>query len=145
MNWIREAEDKLRNYAAWQNAMKRTKAEIRRLESDFERIRSANVDSTPVQGGGNTREEAMCSNIAQRQELGILLEQTARKVAEVKATLELLQPEERDILEKMVIYYRKGNVEKVCAEMHMDRSTVYRKRDKALRHFGMAFYGAIET
>lgn len=145
MNWIREAEDKLRNYAAWQNAMKRTKAEIRRLESDFVSIRSANVDSTPVQGGGNTREEAMCSNIAQRQELGILLEQTARKVAEVKATLELLQPEERDILEKMVIYYRKGNVEKVCAEMHMDRSTVYRKRDKALRHFGMAFYGAIET
>ena len=145
MNWIREAEDKLRNYAAWQNAMKRTKAEIRRLESDFVSIRSANVDSTPVQGGGNTREEAMCSNIAQRQELGILLEQTARKVAEVKATLELLQPEERDILEKMVIYYRKGNVEKVCAEMHIDRSTVYRKRDKALRHFGMAFYGAIET
>lgn len=145
MNWTREAEDKLRNYAAWQNAMKRTKAEIRRLESDFVSIRSANVDSTTVQGGGNTREEAVCSNIAQRQELGILLEQTARKVAEVKATLELLQPEERDILEKMVIYYRKGNVEKVCAEMHMDRSTAYRKRDKAMRHFGMAFYGAIET
>lgn len=145
MNWIREAEDKLRNYAAWQNAMKRTKAEIRRLESDFVSIRSANVDSTPVQGGGNSREEAMCSNIAQRQELCTLLEQTERKVAEVKETLALLQPEERDILERMVINYRRGNVEKACAELHMDRSTVYRKRDKALRHFGMAFYGAIET
>lgn len=145
MNWIREAEDKLRNYAAWQNAMKRNRAEIRRLEGDFVSIRSANVDSTPVQGGGNTREEAMCANIAHRQELGILLEQTERKVAEVKATLDLLQPEERDILERMVIYYRRGNVEKACAELHMDRSTVYRKRDKALRHFGMAFYGAIET
>ena len=145
MNWIKEAKDKLDNYAAWCSAIKRTRAEIRRLENDYVNIRSARTDGTPVQGGGNTREEAMCANIAERQELENLLNTTEGKVAAVKEALAILSPEERDILEKMVIYYRRGNVEKVCAELHMDRSTVYRKRDKAMRHFGMAFYGAIET
>ena len=145
MNWIKEAEDKLRNYAACQNAIKRTKAEIRRLESDFVSIRSATTDKTPVQGGGNTREEAMCANIAERQELENLLRTTERKVAEVKSALAQLQPEEREILEGMIIFYRRGNVEKLCEKLYIDRSTAYRRRDKALRHFGMAYYGAIET
>ena len=145
MNWMREAEDKLRHYAAWQSAIKRTKAEVRRLEEDFVTIRSANTDKTPVQGGGNTREEAMCANIAERQELETLLQTTERKVAEVKKTLELLQPEERAILDAMIINYRRGNVDKVCRELHIERATAYRRRDKALRAFGMAYYGAIET
>ena len=135
----------MRNLAAWQSAIKRTRAEICRLESDFVSLRSAKTDGTPVQGGGNTREDAMCANIAERQELENLLQHTERKVAEVKATLALLQPEEREILEAMVIFYRRGNVEKICEKLYIDRSTAYRRRDKALRHFGMAFYGAIET
>ena len=66
-------------------------------------------------------------------------------MAEVKSALAQLQPEEREILEGMIIFYRRGNVEKLCEKLYIDRSTAYRRRDKALRHFGMASYGAIET
>lgn len=145
MNWLKEGEDKLRNYAAWCSAIKRTRAEIRRLESDYTALRSAVTDGTPVQGGGNAREEAMVQNIAERQELENLLQATERKVAEVKAALAMLQPDEREVLDAMVIHFRWGDTEKVCQRLHTDRSTLYRRRDKALRRFGLAFYGAIET
>lgn len=145
MNWLKEAEDKLRNFSSWQSAIRRTSGEIRRLESDMVNLRSATTDSTPVQGGGNAREEALCANIAERQELEKLLETTKKKVAEVKGALDQLQPEEREILNAMVINFRRGNVDKICREQHIERSTAYYRRDKALRRFAMTYYGAIET
>lgn len=145
MNWIKEAENKLKNYPAWKNAIKRTRADIRRLENDFVSIRSANTDGTPVQGGENQREEAMLKNIAERKELENLLQLTERKVAEVNEALAQLHPDEREILEAMVIYFRRGEMYKVEQRLHIDRSTAYRRLKPALEHFTRAFYGAIES
>jgi len=145
MNWKREAEDKLRCYAKWQSALKRTGQELRRLELEMVQLRAVSTDGRPVQGGGNAREEALCNNIAMRQELEALRDATRRKVKEVEGALKELAPEEREVLELMVVHYQHGNAEKMAQRLHMSKPTVYRVRDKALRKFAMAFYGAIET
>lgn len=66
MNWKCEAVDKLRDYEARRAALENIPKEIKRLESAYAGIRSAAADGTPISGGGNTREDAMLSNIVHR-------------------------------------------------------------------------------
>ncbi|MCD7860112.1 MAG: hypothetical protein LUH51_08170 [Firmicutes bacterium] len=40
---------------------------------------------------------------------------------------------------------RGGNVDRLCGDLACEQSTVYRKRDKALRHFTIALYGLTES
>ena len=69
MDWKKESITNLKQYAMRKSSLERTAEEIRRLESDAARIRSATADGTPVQGGISTREDALINNIALRQEL----------------------------------------------------------------------------
>ena len=70
MNWRKEAADKLKDYQARKKAVDNILEEISRLKAESTRIRSAVTDSTPIHGGGgSTREDALLSNIALRDEL----------------------------------------------------------------------------
>ena len=61
------------------------------------------------------------------------------------AALAVLDEEERHILDRFYIHRANGNVERLCDELHVEVATVYRRRDKALRHFTLALYGVVET
>jgi len=39
----------------------------------------------------------------------------------------------------------KGNVERLCVELYTEQSTVYRRKDVALRKFTIAMYGCLES
>ena len=61
------------------------------------------------------------------------------------AALAVLDDEERLILDKFYIHRAKGNVGDLCERLNVEQSTVYRKRDNALRRFTIALYGVTET
>ncbi len=145
MNWKYEAIEKLRDYEAKKRALSTLPAEIRRLELDTQRIRSATGDGTPVKGGGSTREDMLLSNIVHREELERALEMVCKWVALVDAGMEILGAEDRLVLERFYMRPEKGNVERLCAELGCEQSSVYRRRDKALRRFTLALYGGPET
>lgn len=145
MNWKREAIDKLKNYEAHREALENIPKEIRRLESSFAGIRSATTDGTPVSGGGNTREDAMLSNIVHRDELKRRLKEARLWVAQVDKALSVLDDEERLVLDRFYIHRAKGNVGELCERLNVEQATVYRKRDSALRRFTIALYGVTET
>lgn len=145
MNWKYEAIEKLKGYEAHCNALKAIPAEIKRLELAATSIRSAITDGTPVSGGGSTREDVMLSNIVCREEQNLLLEQAKRWVEIVDGGLAVLDGEERLVLERFYIHRAKGNVERLCDELHLEKSRVYELKDKALRHFTIALYGLTET
>jgi hypothetical protein len=42
------------------------------------------------------------------------------------------------------MYPERGNIERLCKELGMEASSVYRRRDSALKHFTLAFYGVEE-
>lgn len=69
MNWKHEAIEKLKEYEARVKSVKTIPNEIKRLELDALRIRSATGDGTPVRGGGSAREDMLLSNIVHREEL----------------------------------------------------------------------------
>lgn len=145
MNWKYEAIDKLKGYEAHKRALENIPREIKRLEGAFVSIRSATTDATPVSGGGNTREDTMLSNIAHREELERTLKQAKAWVKMVDAGLEVLDDEERLVLERFYIHRAKGNVDRLCEELCLEKTAVYDRRDKALRHFTIALYGVTEN
>lgn len=145
MNWKHEAIEKLKEYEARVKSVKTIPNEIKRLELDYTRIRSATGDGTPVRGGGSAREDMLLSNIVHREELERALEMAWMWVALVDAGLELLAPEERLVLERFYMRPERGNVERLCQELGLEKTAVYDRRDKALRHFVLALYGGPET
>lgn len=146
MNWKREAIDKLRHYEAHKQALECLPKEIRRLESAYTGIRSATTDGTPVSGsGGSTREDVMLSNIVHRDELKRRQKEARLWVAQVDKALAVLDDEERLVLDRFYIHRAKGAVEALCESLNLEKSAVYDRRDKALRHFTLALYGVTET
>ena len=53
MNWVREAESKLRDYSAKAQSLKSATERIAQLELEMSCVRSATTDGTAVHGGGN--------------------------------------------------------------------------------------------
>ena len=145
MNWKFEAIEKLKQYEAKKKALQSIPDEIRRLESAMRSIRGATSDGTPVQGGGSGREDMMLSNIVHREELERSLEQAKIWVGLVDAGLEILSAEERQILDRFYIHPARGNVDRLCEDLSVEKPTVYRKKDCALRHFTICLYGCIES
>lgn len=145
MDWKREAKDKLRNYSARRTALENIPEEIRRLEARATGIRSASADGTPVRGGGNGREDMLLSNIAERDELHLQLKNAQKWVENVDRAMTTLTAEERLVLERLYIYPAMGNVDRLCGELGIEKSAVYERRDKALRRFTLAYYGAVES
>ena len=47
-----------------------------------------------------------------------------------------LSREEQEILERLVVENKRGNVEWLCGELDIEKSAVYRRRDKALMKLG---------
>lgn len=145
MDWKREATEKLRLFEAKQGSIERAGAELRRLEKEAYAIRGAGMDGSPMRGGGNRREDAMINSIVRREELRRAIEDTSVWVSVVAGALEVLSREERLILDRFYIRRAKGNVDKLCGELHLEKTRVYELRDAALRRFTYALYGVMET
>ena len=141
MNWKAEAKEKLRRYDAMRTATITLPAEIARLEGEYKSIRSAKTDGTPVRGGTSTREDAIINNIVERQELAEALENARAWVQITDRAMKALQNEERLILHRLYIYPEKGAVERLCKELGAETSSIYRRRDKAIKTFTIALYG----
>ncbi len=143
--WKFKAADKLRDYDAQKAALLNLPEEIKRLESEACSIKSATADGTPVKGGGSGREDRLLSNIVKREELKALLHRASLAVATVERGLAVLNPDERHMLEVMYIAREKGYIERLMDEYGlMEESSLYKRANKALRHFTIAMYGATE-
>lgn len=145
MNWKNEAIDKLKQYMAMKMSLQTIPAEIKRLELDMRRIRSATSDGSPVQGGGSGREDMMISNIVQREEMERSLEQAEIWVSLVEGALSMLTKEEKQIIDRFYIYPERGAAERLAGDLRMDVKTIYRRKDDALRKFTLSLYGATES
>lgn len=146
MIWKYEAIDKLKGYEAHKRALESIPIEIRRLKEASVSIRSATTDGTPVSGGGSTREDVLLSNIAHREELVRTYRQAKAWVRLVDGAMEVLDEEERLVLDRFYINRGKGNVERLCEELGLkDTRSAYKRLDKALRHFTIALYGVMEN
>lgn len=141
MNWKAEVMEKLRKYDAMCQSLQNIPLEVKRLEADARAIRGARTDGTPVKGGGSRREDVLLNNLAHRQELSWALEQAQFWVEITRRGLDTLTPEEKLVLHRFYLCPERGSVERLCMELGVEQSSIYRKRDKALHKFALALYG----
>lgn len=131
----------LRSYLGQSASIETIPDQIRTLELNAVSIRSATTDQTPVQGGGNKREEALNANIEARDELKRNLECAQRTVRSVKRALDTLTPHERHILETMHITHQRKATERLRREFcFSDARSVYKLERRALAHFMLALW-----
>ena len=83
--------------------------------------------------------------ISKNAELEKSLERASRWMEIVDGALEVLEPQEREILQCMYVFPQKGAVDTACDALCVEKSSIYRRRDKALRKFTLAMYGATES
>ena len=65
-------------------------------------------------------------------------------VARVDRGLDVLNGEERHVLDRFYINPAKGNVDRLCEELHLEKTAVYTRKDAALRKYTLARYGCVE-
>lgn len=145
MDWKQEAMEKLRQYTARQSALEDIPNDIAALEIEAEGLRSARTDGISVKSSGTAREDRLIGNIVRREELKLALTQARNWVNRVERGLNALDEEERLVLRMLYIQPAKGNVDRLCEILCVEQASVYRRRDKALRHFTLALYGCMES
>lgn len=145
MKWKNEAMEKLRRYDMMCAAQENIIREIKRLKEDATSMRRADPSVTPVRGSGSPYDEKLMNNIVQRQELSWTLKQVKQWLANTERGLQALPQEDLMILQRLFLYPRKDSLDRLCKELGVEQSTVYRKRDQALERFTIAMYGFTET
>lgn len=145
MNWAGIAIERLKDYENRKNAADNLEKQIELLEDQFTSIRSATTDGTPVQGGNeNRREKMLIENIATREELEYNLDFIKREIEITEMGLEALTEREKMILHWFYINRPKDYIDRLCNELFISKTELYRQREIALKKFTKACYGIVE-
>ena len=144
MNWKSEAMDRLRQYDSLRMACSNIPQEIQRLRSRVCRTRGAATETVGTAGGYDRGDTAMLNDLVQLQELSWNLSRSKNWVAMTDRALRALTEKERLILSRLYIYPETGGLERLCRELGLEKSSVYRHRDRALQKFTLALYGLPE-
>lgn len=145
MDWKREAADELRNYQNRKLAITNISEQIKDLAMEITSIRSASADGSPVAGGSNGRDDALINNILKRERLEEAQRLTENRVRRVGRALNQLSEQDRCVLQRFYITPYIGGVEQLCRELAIEKPTVYRWKDRALRNFTIIMYGITES
>ena len=76
----------------------------------------------------------------QRDEVVKVLRQLPKlrlQVEKIENALEALDEEECNILATIYLHPQKNNIDLLCEKLEVERTTVYRRRDKALKKLGI--------
>lgn len=144
MDWKRAAIDDLQRHALRKKALVNLKERMEVLQAKFEGVSGPRLDGIPAKGGACRREMRMVENIAERTRLQEARQHTQRLVQLVEQGLGALDAEQRRVLEGFYLNTGKGRAEQLCAELGVERATVYRLRDEALRSYTLAMYGLVD-
>ena len=68
------------------------------------------------------------------------LTQVRSQLTALEGAMQVLTPEERLVAERLFVYPQKGNVQWLCQILHMERTTVYRWRNRVLRKLAQAMF-----
>ncbi len=142
MNWKNEAIDRLHSYSAMVRATENLPRELDRLEKETPVLRGHAMEQPRVHSGYSRGEDGLLCNLIRREELTQALENARIWVDTTDHALSVLTKEEKTVLLRMYVQPEKGAVGRLCEELCVEQSSVYRKRDNALYRFTMALYGA---
>ncbi len=141
MNWKKEAINKLQEFDAMRQAVRSIPEELTRLEMEAKALQGSKVKKRQTAAQLRRQEDALLTNRIQQRELEETLRRTQLWLQSVNTAFSSLTPEQKLILNRFFIMPEKGAAFRLCGELGREESTIYRKRDQALREFTIALYG----
>lgn len=132
----------LSNLNKWKFAIDQETEELKTLAAEYAVIRATDYDKQPVGSGDNIQEEKLITMIAKKEQVRAELDLNWRKVKDMERLLSQLDKEDRILIERLVINYRKHEGEKLAEELHLEERQVYNRKNDALRKLALLRYGA---
>lgn len=142
MNWREEVVDKLRQYSVMAHAAESIPAELHSLDQEACALQSAQSGRTGVRSIRSC-EDRLMNILVKKQELELLLDRTESWLRVINMALGRLDQWDRRILQ--LLYIEDISVVKTCDELGLEKSTLYRYRDAALKRLTLSMYGVMES
>lgn len=143
MEWKLKATKELKNYPQRKASEENIKERIKILEEQYTSLRGVSIGE-PVMGGLSRQEEKMLNNISERGDLKFSLKIVEELNTLTEKGLSALTERERYVLEGFYFGECHNHVETLCRNMNVEKSTLYRIKDEALRKFTLSMYGTVE-
>lgn len=143
MNWQKEAINDLKIYNARKDSIVAMKNKIEELEAKAERLGSSS-NNVPVQGGSSRNEDVLINCIVECDRLKANIETVRGWLESVERGLEDLTEEERKVLNGFYVNRTTRHIDRLCDELHFEKSRIYEIKDRALRKFTIAMYGILD-
>lgn len=135
------ALERLRDYELMRAAVENLRTQLRLVKLTRESIPGFRPDRVAVTRTPGGIEDRLMEDLLRQQELEKALEQAIMWMMVTDRALGMLEPDELTILRLLYIKKTPGALPRVCQLLGTEKSTIYRKRDKALKKFTMALYG----
>ena len=146
MDWKTMAIDDLREYNARRQSLEILPMQIAEIDAEMTGIRSSgNMASVSVSGGSGSREDVLISRMVKKEKLQRNLDRAKLWVGFMDKGLAALTEDERHILDRFYINPAKGNVDRLCEELFVEKTALYKRKDAALRRFTVVLYGCAES
>lgn len=136
LNWRTEALETLTLHNARKQSLQSIETEINRLELELMDIRRAS-------SAESVRDEQTLNNLVKRGELSRARMEAELWIRATEDALAALTPQEKQLLEQLYISPRWGSVCQLVRQTGYAKTTIYRKRNNALRKFTVALYGKV--
>ena len=143
MNYRDYVIPKLRELNKKRLSIDNLRDQIETKEMEFTALRAAKTDGDPVSGGTNHREDMLLNNICERDYLKAMLRVTIREINTVDRALSEMDKTERYVLETFYVNRPSGYIEEIESSLHIERSQVYRVKDRALVNFTKLLCGTV--
>lgn len=134
--------DDLRGLERLRSSINQIENELETLEAEFAAIQATDYDKIPGGSGENPQEDRLLTAIARKDALQANLKVTRARVADLDRLLAAMPDDERRTLELMFVTHEKYAAGRLCEELNLEMSSVYRLKDRALQHLAQLRHGA---
>ena len=145
MNWKKEAENELRQYADLCLSITNILERIESVDTAMSAIRGSS-SSVPVQGGGNRYEDNLLNLIVEKDRLKALYCVNRKRQKIIQRGLDALSDTEKKVISRFYIQDMKYSAAVDCLreEIGYEEASINRIRNKALYHYTLAEFGLPE-
>ncbi len=142
MNWKKEAENELRQYADLCTSIINIRERMESVNAAMTAIKCSS-SSVPVQGGGNRYEDKMLDLIVEKDRLKALYRVNRQRQKVIKRGLDALSDTETKVINRFYILNMKYSEAVNClrVEIGYEERQINRIRSNALYHYTIAEFG----
>lgn len=137
-NAYRFAIDDLKKLAYLRTARETLPQRIRIIDSELSLLRSSMKDSDPVKSSGGNSDDRAAQLVCNKMHLERRLAIVGAEISAIEQCLAALSVQEQRVLEVFFVEGAKYAAEALTEELHLERTSIYRIKEAALRKYEMA-------